>query len=150
MVCQIQANVGGVVVPVLDTIVVSALLLQQVTFECINVLTKCFVYLVKAPKYTLSRRKRNDKHGVAGIGWTEDGFNKFNELYDSVHEDRTSRGVVFNNELLNVFLERQRAVKVNPNRHNTRKRKTIPRDDMGPIDRSGESATDDNAAVVPV
>ena len=87
---------------------------------------------------------------MAGIGWTEDGFNKFNELYDSVQEDRTWRGVIFNNELLNVFLERQRAVKVSPNRHYTRKRKTIPSDDMGPIDRSGESATDDDAVVVPV
>ena len=61
-------------------------------------------------------------------------MNKFNELYDSVTEDRVSRGATFNNELLNVFLERRRIVTANPQRANARKRKTIPRDDMGPID----------------
>ncbi len=76
---------------------------------------------------------------MAGIGWTEDGYNKFNELHDLVHEDRISRGATFNNELLNVFLERQRIVKINPQRPNLRKRKTIPRDDMGSIDTSFHS-----------
>ena len=44
VVCQIQANVGGVVVPVLDTIVVSAVWQQRVTVEYyILVLTIVFV-----------------------------------------------------------------------------------------------------------
>ena len=82
----------------------------------------------------MSRKQRNDTNGVAGIGWTEDGMNKFNDLYDSVKEDRILHGVMFNNQLLNVFLERQRVVKPNPRRANNRKRKAMPRDDMGCID----------------
>ena len=50
---------------------------------------------------------------MAGIGWTEDGMNKFNDLYDSVKEDRMLHGVMFNNQLLKVFLELQRVVKQN-------------------------------------
>jgi hypothetical protein len=53
----------------------------------------------------LSRKQRTDERGVAGIGWTESGMNKFNKIYDSVKEDRISRGATFNIELLNVFLE---------------------------------------------
>jgi hypothetical protein len=96
----------------------------------------------------LSRKKRNDANGVAGIGWTEVGYNKFNELYDLVHEDRISRGATFNNELLNVFLERQRIVKTNPQRPNLRKRKTIPRDDVGSIDTSCHSDMQDGAVPI--
>jgi hypothetical protein len=59
----------------------------------------------KAPKFTLSRKQRTDERGVAGIGWTESSMNKFNKIYDSVKEDRISRGATFNIELLNVFLE---------------------------------------------
>jgi hypothetical protein len=63
----------------------------------------------------LSRKECNDAHGVAGIAdWTEDGFAKFNEQNDSLQEDRISRTVTFNNELLNVFLDRQRVVNGNP------------------------------------
>jgi hypothetical protein len=88
----------------------------------------------QVPKYTLSRKNRTDANGAAGIGWTEEGLSKFNELYDNVAEDRISRGATFNNELLNVFLERRRVVTTNPGRPNAKKQKTIPRDDMGPID----------------
>jgi hypothetical protein len=96
----------------------------------------------------LSRKQRNDVNGVAGIGWTEEGLSKFNELYDRVEEDRIARGLTFNHELLNVFLERQRVVKVNPARLNARKRKTITRDDMGPIDTSCRDALQDG--LVPI
>jgi hypothetical protein len=82
----------------------------------------------------LSRKNRKDANGAAGIGWTEDGINMFNELYDNVAEDRISRGATFNNEVLNVFLERRRVVTTHPGRPNSKKQKTIPRDDMGPID----------------
>jgi hypothetical protein len=94
----------------------------------------------KAPKFTLSRKQRTDEHGVAGIGWTKNGMTKFNEFYDWVKEDRISRGATFNNELLNVFVERARIVKVNPHRANLRKRKTIPRADMASNDTSGKAS----------
>lgn len=103
---------------------------------------------MQAPKYTLSRKQRTDTNGVAGIGWTEDGYNKFNELYDLVKDDRSLRGGTFNHELLNVFLERQRVVTANPKRPNARKRKTIPRDDMGPIDTASRDATEDDCVPV--
>jgi hypothetical protein len=45
--------------------------------------------------------------------------------------------------LTNLLVERQRDVKVNPpHRANARKRKIIPRDDMGPSDTSGRDAGD--------
>ena len=96
----------------------------------------------QAPKYTLSRKQRLDDQGVAGIGWTKEGVDKYNEIYDLVEEDRVGRGVSFNHELLKVFLERHRNKKDKTGRVNTRKRKTIPRDDMGPIDTSGRSMFD--------
>jgi hypothetical protein len=43
-----------------------------------------------------------------GIGWSRDGIDRYNELHDLVTEDRISKGIVFNNELLNVFMERRR------------------------------------------
>ncbi len=110
--------------------------------------SRCVTAFLQVPKYTLSRKQRNDANGVAGIGWTEEGFNKFNELYDLVKADRSLRGGTFNNELLNVFLERQRVVKANPKRPNARKRKTIPRDDMGPIDTTCRNAKEDGCVPV--
>jgi hypothetical protein len=106
--------------------------------------SRCLPAFLQAPRNPLSRKQRNDANGVAGIGWTEEGYNKFNELYDLVKEDRMLRGGTFNNELLNVFFERQRVVKPNPKRPNARnKRKTIPRDDMGPIDTACKDAMED-------
>jgi hypothetical protein len=87
----------------------------------------------------LSRKQRLDNTGIAGIGWTRQGVEKYNDFYDLVKEDRLFRGVTFNNELRKVFLERRRNRNDNPGRLNTRKRKTIPRDDMGAIDTSGET-----------
>ncbi len=68
-----------------------------------STISEIVAHTTSAPKFTLSRKKRNDANGVAGIGWTEDGYNKFNVLYDLVNEDRISRGATFNNELLNVL-----------------------------------------------
>ena len=88
--------------------------------------------LTQKPKYTLSRNQRHDSNGVAGIGWTEEGFTKFNELYDGVVEDRKNRGAAFNQELLNVVTERQRSKRQKLNgRAKSGKPKTIPKDDMG-------------------
>jgi hypothetical protein len=79
---------------------------------------------------------------VAGIWWAKNGMNKFSDIYDLVKEDRISRGETFNAEL-NVFVERQQIVKSNSHRAITRKRKTIPRDDMGAIDTSRTTAVHD-------
>ena len=67
----------------------------------------------------------------------QSGINNFNEIYDLVKEDRISQGATFNNELLNVFVERQRVVRINPHCANVQKRKIIPRDDIASIDTSG-------------
>ena len=64
-------------------------------------LNKLLTFVKQKPKYTWSRNQRHDSNGVAGIGWTEEGFAKFNELYDRVVEDRKNRGAAFNQELLN-------------------------------------------------
>jgi hypothetical protein len=99
-------------------------------------------------KIHIVAQQRLDDQGVAGIGWTkEEGVDKYNEIYDLVEEDRVCRGVTFNHELLKVFLERHRNKKYTPGRVNTRKRKTIPRDDMGPIDTSGRSVFDNDGTV---
>ena len=90
--------------------------------------------VLQPPKYTLSRKQRNNEHGVAGIGWTDEGLEKFNDLYDQVKEDRVSNGVSFNHVLFQVFRERQRLAKARVGKPNERKRKTIPRDDMGSIE----------------
>ena len=70
-------------------------------------------------------------------------MNKFNVIYDLVKEDRILRDETFNAELLNVFVERQQIVNSNAHRAITRKRKTIPRDDMGTIDTSRTTAIHD-------
>ena len=38
-----------------------------------------------------------------GIGWSADGFAKYNCLYDAVVEDCVSRGGVFNDALLSII-----------------------------------------------
>ena len=79
----------------------------------------------------MSQNQRHDSNGVAGIGWTEGGFTKFNELYDHVVEDRKNRGAAFNQELLNVITERQRRKRQKlQDRAKGGKQKTIPKYDM--------------------
>ena len=66
-----------------------------------------------------------------GIGWSEAGLVKYDELYDLVVEDRVSRGAVFNNELLNVFVERQQERNAKPDsKPESKRRNTVPKDDM--------------------
>jgi hypothetical protein len=73
-----------------------------------------------------------------GIGWSDAGLAKYNDLYDNVVKDRVSRGAVFNNELLNVFLERR--CKRNHGKAarepECKKQRIVPRDDMGTYDTS--------------
>ena len=49
-----------------------------------------------------------------GIRWSEAVLEKYNELYDLVVKDRVARGVVFNNGLLNVFVECRRVRNAKP------------------------------------
>ncbi len=58
------------------------------------------------PKYTLSRISRQQQaHG--GIGWSDDGIAKYNEIYDLVEVDRQLQGSAFNQELLKVHQKRR-------------------------------------------
>ncbi|KAI2497521.1 hypothetical protein MHU86_16975 [Fragilaria crotonensis] len=96
----------------------------------------------KAPKYTFSRKTkrcsvaRKPVAETSGIGWSEAGLERYNELYDLVVEDRVSRGGVFNNELLNVFVERRRDRKSAKQvcEPDAKKRRIVPKDDMGLYD----------------
>jgi hypothetical protein len=124
---QVQANVNGVDSPRQNVVVSCMWVHKGSTDNNYNVCQRRVCNRGhKAPKFTLSRKQCTDEHGVAGIGWTKNGMNKFNDMYDLVKEDRTSQGETFNAELFNVFVERQRIVKSNPHRAITRKRKTIP------------------------
>ena len=59
----------------------------------------------------------------------------YNELYDLVVADRNERGSVFNNELLNVFVERRRQRKLKPNALPAfKKQRVIPKDDLASFD----------------
>ena len=60
----------------------------------------------------------------------------YNELYDLVVEDRVLHGAVFNNELLNVFVERRCARQsAKPAcEPDAKKRRIVPKDDMGLYD----------------
>jgi len=73
---------------------------------------------------------------------------KYNELYDLVVEDRVSRGGVFNNELLNVFVERRRDRKsAKPAcEPDAKKRRIVPKDDMGLYDTLFENVIATNAS----
>ena len=80
----------------------------------------------------MSRISRLSASGIAGIGWSEEGINKYNDLYAAVETDRRINGAVFNQALLSVHVERQRLANAKPNRAIalTRQR-TVPRDDLG-------------------
>ena len=80
----------------------------------------------------MSRMSRLSASGIAGIGWSEEGINKYNDLYAAVETDRRINGAVFNQALLSVHVERQRVANAKPNRAIalTRQR-TVPRDDLG-------------------
>jgi hypothetical protein len=73
--------------------------------------------------------------GTAGIGWSEEGINKYNDLYAEVEKDRRINGPVFNQALLSVHVERQRVAKANHNRAiAVTRQRTVPRDDLGPYE----------------
>ena len=83
----------------------------------------------------MSRISRLSASGIAGIGWSEEGINKYNDLYAAVETDRRINGAVFNQALLSVHVGRQRVANAKPNRAIalTRQR-TVPRNDLGQYD----------------
>ena len=83
------------------------------------------------PKYTHSRISRQQQAN-GGIGWSDDGIAKYNEIYDLVEVDRQLRGNAFNQELLKVHQKRrQKNRKPNePIVDNERSKKRKPRDDL--------------------
>ena len=80
----------------------------------------------------MSHNSRLSASGIAGIGWSEAGIDKYNELYWNVKEDQRVHGAIFNQALLSVHLERQRVAKAKANRAVAlMKQCTIPCDDLG-------------------
>ena len=91
---QVQANVNGVDSPRQNVVVSCMWVHEGSTDNNYRVCNRGY----NAHKFTLSRTQRTDKHGVVGIGWTANGMNKSNDIYDLVKEDRISRGETFNAE----------------------------------------------------
>ncbi len=58
------------------------------------------------PKYTFSRIGRQKQANI-GIGWSDEGIAKYNDIYDLVESDRQLRGATFNQELLKVHQRRR-------------------------------------------
>jgi hypothetical protein len=80
----------------------------------------------------MSRNSRLSASGIAGIGWSEEGINKYNDLYADVENDRRVNGAVFNQALLSVHVERQRVANAKRNRAiAVTRQRTVPRDDLG-------------------
>ena len=51
------------------------------------------LFYCQPSKYTLSRKQRCTADGVPGIGWSDEGIEKYNEFYNLVKKDRTLNGV---------------------------------------------------------
>ena len=100
------------------------------------IFTHRLLCIVQAPLYTFSRKQRaTNGASRPGIGWSAEGFAKYNFLYDAVVEDRVSRGGVFNDALLSFYLERHRSMVTKPNRAiDPVDCKAIPRDDLDMFD----------------
>ena len=89
------------------------------------------LYYCQPSKYTLSRKQRCTPAGVPGIGWSDEGIEKYNEFYDLVKKDRASNGGSFNRVLLSVCTEGRRiASKKLPRGIALVKQRAIPRDDL--------------------
>jgi hypothetical protein len=92
----------------------------------------------------LSRKQRCTPDGVPGIGWSDEGIEKYNAIYDLVKKDRASNGAMFNRALLSVYTERRRiASNKLPRGIAMVKQRAIPRDDLGDLDRDEELLLED-------
>lgn len=94
-------------------------------------LTTNHILLSQVPKYTFSRISRQQQAN-GGIGWSDDGIAKYNDIYDLVEGDRRLRGNAFNQELLKVHQRRRQKNKKGADRSidNDRAKKRKPRDDL--------------------
>ena len=83
------------------------------------------------PKYTFSRIGRQKQANI-GIGWSDEGIAKYNDIYDLVESDRQLRGATFNQELLKVHQQRRQKNKKATERNvgNKRAKKPKPCDDL--------------------
>jgi hypothetical protein len=72
------------------------------------------------------------KQANSGIGWSDEGIAKYNEIYDLVESDCRLRGATFNQELLKVHQQRRQKNKKTTERNvdNERAKKRKPRDDL--------------------
>jgi hypothetical protein len=78
----------------------------------------------------MSCNSRLSASGITGIGWSEEGINKYNDLYADFETDQRINCVVFNQALLSVHVERQRVANAKLNRAIAlTKQRTVPRDD---------------------
>jgi hypothetical protein len=92
----------------------------------------------------LSRKQRCTPDGVPGIGWSDEGIEKYNEFHDLVNEDRALNGAMFNRALLSVYTERRRlASNKVPRGIALGKQRAIPRDDLGDLDGDEELFSED-------
>ncbi len=94
-------------------------------------LTNLSYVLRQLPKYTFSRISCLQQAN-GGIGWSDDGIAKYNEIYDLVEVDRQLRGNAFNQELLKVHQKRRQKNKPpnEPTMDKERLKKRKPRDDL--------------------
>ena len=81
------------------------------------------------PKYTFSRISRQQQ-GNGGIGWSDDGIAKYNDIYDLVESDRQLRGNTFNQELLKVHQRRRQKNKKTTVQNMDNPKKRRPCDDL--------------------
>ena len=112
--------------------------------------TKLIAYLMlllfycQPSKYALSRKQRCTPAGVPGIGWSDEGIEKYNEFYDLVKQDRESNGAIFNRALLSVYTERRRiASNKLPRGIALSKQRAIPRDDLDDLGEEEELLLED-------
>jgi hypothetical protein len=94
-------------------------------------LTNSSYFLRQLPKYTFSRISPQQQAN-GGIGWSDDGIAKYNEIYDLVEVDCQLQGNAFNQELLKVHQKRHQKNKPPniPTMDNERFKKRKPRDNL--------------------
>ena len=87
--------------------------------------------VLQIPKYRFARISRQ-KQANSGIGWSDEGIAKYNEIYNLVEVDWKLYGDTFNQELLKVHQRRRQRNKKGTERNidNQRSKMRKPRDDL--------------------
>ena len=128
---EIQANINGMPFSTQNMTAVVCCSFLQMKTKLIAYLMLLLFYC-QPLKYTLSRKQRCTPDSVPGIGWSDEGIEKYNEFYNLVKKDRgTSNGVSFNRVLLSVCTEGRGRIAPNklPRGIALVKQRAIPRDD---------------------